>query len=799
MDNLKERIENEKNINIDSSGERSRAQTHARGGTLIYNLVFFALGVVLSRCHIVFGARPLGIAYVSVLPVGALPAALGCVLGALTLGRGGILYALAASIAIFLRIIISGSGKRDGELFGETLLLRISVSIISGFIGAAYEILVSGLNQTTLMFGLAMIFIPPVITFIFSGIFSTGISLSNLIYDTGNVFSLSKKQKRERNDIIFFQISAICSLFFVSLSMREYELFGISLSYIFVALMTLLVAKRFGALRAMAVGFFSALGLSGVHAAGFALAGLGGGILFNFGVAFGILGALASITAWSSYSLGLVGFLSVAPEFVIATTLAVPILKNILTERSSDEARESELSASEMVGTMALCYRGKYTENLDTLESSLSSLSTVMQKDLPARTTLSTEEYRNIVLEVADKQCKSCKSASLCEKQNIHPCKKNSYSIAKKLKSGERLLPEDINTDIEFCAQANELCDELINETARAECELFRLNESGKTSEEYELIAKLISEARAADEKERSLNSALSKRISDALVTGGYSDWSVRVFGERRLHVIAAGEDKDGTRIISEEFKNIIENAAEARLGAAEYFRKGDMTLMECNVKRKFSVECATATVAGDRREISGDTVSAFESDNGYFYALISDGMGRGELAKRTSEFVLGFLRRALNFSASKDTVLHLLNRSMRRGRDECSATVDLFELDEYTSDAIFIKSGCAPSYIKRDSSLFRIKSQTAPIGLMNTIDTEKIRVEIKDGDIIVMLSDGISQSSDDAPWLLEFLSRPIKKDTLKDYADKIIALAKENSKSGDDMSVAVLKISKIS
>jgi hypothetical protein len=41
-------------------------------------------------------------------------------------------------------------------------------------------------------------------------------------------------------------------------------------------------------------------------------------------------------------------------------------------------------------------------------------------------------------------------------------------------------------------------------------------------------------------------------------------------------------------------------------------------------------------------------------------------------------------------------------------------------------------------------------------------------------------------------------MSRPIKKDSLKDYAERIIALAKEKSKSGDDMSVAVLKISEL-
>ena len=725
MDNLKEYVENERDINIGETERRTDAR--ARNSALIYTLVFFAIGILLSRCHVVFGARPLSVAYVSMLPVGTFAGALGCVLGALTLGRGGIMYALSVSVSLFLRIVISGS-KRDGDLFGETLLLRICTAVISGFVSAAYEILISGLTYTTMMFGLSMIFIPAVLTFVFSGIFSTGFTLSAIFYDTGNIFSLSRKKTREKNDIIFFQISAIVSLFFISLSMKEYELLGISLSYVFVSLMTMLTAKRFGALRAMAVGFFSSLGLSGLHAAGFALAGLGGGILFSFGTIFGILGALASVTAWCYYSGGFMSFLSIAPEFVIATTLTVPILKNVLVERSSDEARESELSATEMVGTMALCYRGKHTKNLDTLESSLSSLASVLRKESPARTTLSIEEYRNIILDTADRKCAGCKSADVCERQNVHPCKKNSYTIAAKLKRGEKLISEDINTDVEFCQKASELCDELASEAARAECELFRLSESSKSSEEYELIAKLISEARASDERERSLNSAISESVSVTLHECGYSDWVVRVFGERCKHFIVAGEDPDGSRIVSKEFREIIENAAKTKLGASEYFRRGNMALMECDGQRCYAVEYATATASGDRHEVSGDTVSAFESDNGYFYALISDGMGRGELAKRTSEFVLGFLRRALNFSASKDTVLHLLNRSVRRGRDECSATVDLFELDLYTKDAVFIKSGCAPSYVKRDTSLFRIKSQTAPIGLMSTIDTVMVK-----------------------------------------------------------------------
>ena len=209
------------------------------------------------------------------------------------------------------------------------------------------------------------------------------------------------------------------------------------------------------------------------------------------------------------------------------------------------------------------------------------------------------------------------------------------------------------------------------------------------------------------------------------------------------------------------------------------------------------AVSCATASLAGSGDEISGDTVAAFESADGHFYALISDGMGQGRIARETSELVSKILTRGLDFGASKDTVMHILNGILRRRREECSATVDLFDLDLYDGSATFIKSGAAPSFIKRGSSIFRLKSQTAPIGLLRTIDSERIRVEIAGEDYVVMISDGISQSADEAAWLLDLLSRPPRR-TLKEYADSILAAAVENSRTRDDMSVLVLKIERL-
>ena len=183
-----------------------------------------------------------------------------------------------------------------------------------------------------------------------------------------------------------------------------------------------------------------------------------------------------------------------------------------------------------------------------------------------------------------------------------------------------------------------------------------------------------------------------------------------------------------------------------------------------------------------------------FESSDDKFFSLVCDGMGSGRAAKSTSAFAANFLENVLRHGCDAEGSLHVLNGVIRAANDECSATVDLFELDLMNCEARFIKCGAAPSYVKRDSSIFRIRSRTAPIGLMRSVDAEKIRVEVRSGDFIIMLSDGVCQGTDEAPWLLELLSKYDGRSP-KELADKIISDAKKHAPTKDDMSVAVVKI----
>ena len=799
MDKLKNKEKNEeleaKRGNMDWLKARLRKISGAGdGGSLIKSLGLFTLGALLSGCHIVFGARPLGIALVALFPFGVWTLALGCVFGSVILGARGIILGIAALLVVFLRVIISGGFGEGREMFGESLGAKLSVSVIGGFVVAAYELLLSGPTPTAVAFAAAMVLLPPVSAFLLSGLFGSGIKIEEVLFGRSRVLSLAGKGDTEKLNTIFFGLSALSMLFFIALSLGNMSVLGISPAYVFVSFVTIVAAKRLGPLKAMAVGFVSPLGISGIYAVSFALMGLGAGLLFSMGAVYSLVAGGALLTAWSVYAGGLTGLVTTLPEYLIAAALCAPLIKSVSRERTEgDEIRVSE-SARDMVGTVALKFQNSRSKNLDSLEAKLSSIAELLRVSSDGRLALSKAEYERTVIRLAERKCSACNGRRLCEREGLKPCVKAAARLADKLSEGREIYAEDVNGDTEFCSAAGELASEINSEIKRAETENYRRRCPNSSAEKYELIARLIGEVRFSDAVERAPAEELTEPLSEVAKNFGFEDGVIRAFGSRRKHFIIAGEDESGDRISSQELKRGIEAASGVKLGQAEYYRHGKMALMECDVRRSYRAECATGVSSSDGRLASGDTVSVFESGDDRFFALISDGMGSGEVARDTSEFAAEFLRRALDFGASRDTVLHLLNNAMRGRLEECSATVDLFELDLLSGDATFIKSGAAPSFVKRADSIFRIKSQTAPLGLLRSIDTEKIRVEVREGDLIIMVSDGILQSAEESPWLLELLSRPPKLN-LKEYADLILSEAKKYADTSDDMSVIVVKI----
>ena len=316
-------------------------------------------------------------------------------------------------------------------------------------------------------------------------------------------------------------------------------------------------------------------------------------------------------------------------------------------------------------------------------------------------------------------------------------------------------------------------------------------------AEGYKIIAAMADAARQRDVDERMINGSMTESLTSALNESGFEGGIIRAFGKRRPHFIMAGIDNEGRKITSFELRKNIEKVADVKLAAPEFFRRGQTLLMECGIRRKLAVSVAIATSTAEESEMSGDCIATFETEDDYFCSLLCDGMGSGMVARKTADFAAEFIKRSMELGAEGDTMMLMLNRAIKSRNEECSSTVDLFTLDLLRGTAEFIKSGAAPSFIKRDNSIFRIRSHTAPIGLMSLVDSERTKAEIKPGDHIIMMSDGVSDESEDAPWLLLLLGdAPDKNLTI--YAERILADAKKNRITSDDMSVIVIRISEI-
>ncbi len=199
--------------------------------------------------------------------------------------------------------------------------------------------------------------------------------------------------------------------------------------------------------------------------------------------------------------------------------------------------------------------------------------------------------------------------------------------------------------------------------------------------------------------------------------------------------------------------------------------------------------------------EFCGDSFGVImKKDESKVFSFISDGMGSGREAAVTSGLCALFLQKLLPVGCGEDhpvdVTLNMLNGFLRsrNGISECSSTVDLCLLDLVRCRAQFYKCGASPTYIFRDGALFKLRSRTVPIGIVEDVDIGRIDMELCPGDTVVMVSDGVTQGREECPELFEHLRSRILTHSAEQLADSVVDFATEQG-SIDDISVVVIKI----
>ena len=217
------------------------------------------------------------------------------------------------------------------------------------------------------------------------------------------------------------------------------------------------------------------------------------------------------------------------------------------------------------------------------------------------------------------------------------------------------------------------------------------------------------------------------------------------------------------------------------------------------NDKQSMQIGIAKATKYDSTT--SGDSCIQTKLADGKYLVAISDGMGSGKNARKSSNMVLAMLNKLLSSGFNKDTSLRLINSTMSTiNEDDMYATLDIAIFDLYSKNLEFIKNGACPTFVKQRKEVQVLKSLSLPTGILNDIDLVVYDKDLNDGDILVMCSDGILDSSEEYTnkelWI-KFLLEEIETDDCQKIADIILQEAIDNNygKPKDDMTVIAVKI----
>ena len=215
----------------------------------------------------------------------------------------------------------------------------------------------------------------------------------------------------------------------------------------------------------------------------------------------------------------------------------------------------------------------------------------------------------------------------------------------------------------------------------------------------------------------------------------------------------------------------------------------------------KMILQVGISKITKENSLVSGDSNLQMRLDDGKYVIAICDGMGSGTKAKQTSKKAIDMIENLTMAGFNKETAVNLINSTLNLYTDEDMFTsLDLMVLDLYLGKIEMIKNGACSTYIKNKKNITKITSEDLPVGIIGDIEINTKRIDVSDGDIIVMCSDGLVEDKGEVrkDWLENFL-RNVSTNNVQKLADLILAESIDNNMGvvQDDITVIVSKVVK--
>ncbi len=770
MNKIKDKSAEEEYFSFDLTEEKSKNKEIPYP---LKALLFGVLGMGFSSFNAIDGFSPFAVSFLSAVPFTyCLPCFIGSTLGYFITADGpGVLKYLSATLIMCLFRLILNRRFKEKEISFINSVVAFCALFVSGLIHLWFD--------EVALFPLLIVISESCLALCSSCFY---VKSFNLPFYKGSIETFSKKELFSVAMSIGITLTCLCSI----------SLQGLSPGRIFicVALMFICLFKGPGVsvlTGALAGVFLSVLPEGGYAFTAFVAACIVGGFFSDSGQTILSLLFTAAYLLVSFFECDISENWISLIEPVIACGIFLLIPANKISE--TEDYLENLFLTRKNSEDFAL------TDTLKTASENIEAVADIVNKVSVRLDKIINPEVNRLFSLMQQKVCDGCEKKSLCWNKNFDATASDILCIIGVEKIGQGKIGLSVR-----CPKYDLLCNALSAAYPSYSVAIASKNKITEMrrilTDQFSGMSDFLGELAVSLSQSRTKDKGKSAYLKTALRDSGIMTEQLDCYlfkGRVTLEITVSFSDNGNIRKI----KPIVEFITKRRFEEPETESIGSSVLVTLREKAAYRVSSGYSQRSMKAGNLCGDTVAIFTSDCGFFNAIVSDGMGTGSRAAIDSNLTVSVIEKLICSSFSFESACKAVNNALiMKSTDESIATVDAVQINPYNCKTSFYKAGGTISFLRQGDSVTVIEKSSLPLGIIRSIPLAYDKRELKKGDIILLLSDGVT--NEDCGWINDELLAWSKSD-MQSLASHIasLALLRSSKITRDDITVVALKIEK--
>lgn len=407
--------------------------------------------------------------------------------------------------------------------------------------------------------------------------------------------------------------------------------------------------------------------------------------------------------------------------------------------------------------------RGALLMRLDVASAAMNDVSDCVEKVTENLQTMTAGDVSTVYSSVQSSVCRQCGLRSYCWDKNFNDTINVFNDMVYLLRDEgvldrEKLAPHFVKRCIRLS---------MLAETMRAEYEKFTASvTAGRSinrvrsivSDQFCAVADMLSELSEEFSLAHRFDREAAVRVEAALGSNGIEARQVSCivdpFGRMNIEAYCKKTDK---KISAAALTQDVSAASGRQVLPSGVTLIGEEELITFTERAEYTVQMGAAQYSASEDEPCGDAYEYFGDGRGRQIMVISDGMGTGSRAAVDGAMAAGLLSKLIRAGFGFDSSLKIVNSALLvKSAEESFATLDIVCLDLFSGKADFLKAGAPATFVRCKGKASVTERASLPAGILRETEFARSTATLGQGDIILMVSDGVINGSWD--WILSEL-----------------------------------------